>query len=63
MDTSPIKNIRTAVVTTSTGKDVKDTKQLSGEASDSLSGKNSTTQYGNSGGVDKGNLGGLPSHK
>jgi len=56
-------NLRKMTVTTSTGKDVKDTKQLSGEAKNSLSGSNSTTQYGNSGGVDKGSLGGLPSHK
>jgi len=63
MDTSPIKNLRTAVVTTSTGKNVTDTNVLKGEASDSLTGKNSTMQYSNSGGIDKSNLGGLPSGK
>jgi len=46
-----IKNLRTAVLTTSSGKDVKDTKMLSGEAKDSLSGKNTTTEYTTSGGI------------
>ena len=32
-------------MTSTSGKDVKDTKQLSGEASDSLGGKNATEQY------------------
>lgn len=57
-------NIRTMSVTTSTGKDVKDTQQIKGEAKDSLSGKNETTQYSTAGsGFEKSNLGGLPSHK
>jgi hypothetical protein len=46
-------------VTTETGKDVSATKQLSGQASDSLSGKNTTTEYSNSGGYKSmGPLGG-----
>lgn len=36
---------RDATVTSSSGKNVKDTSQLKGEAKDSLSGTNSTTQY------------------
>ena len=58
-----IKNIRTAVITTETGKDVKQTEMISGQASDSLSGKNSTTQYTTSGKSAEGPYGGLPSHK
>tara|TARA_R110000868_G_scaffold18653_8_gene81638 strand:- start:361 stop:552 length:192 start_codon:yes stop_codon:yes gene_type:complete len=49
MDNVP-SNLRDMVVTPGTGKDVKDTQQLSGVAADSLSGKNSTTQYENAGG-------------
>lgn len=38
-------NIRDVKVTSSSGKDVKDTSQLKGEAKDSLSGKNVTEQF------------------
>ena len=38
-------SLRDAKVTSTSGKNVRDTKQLSGEAKDSLSGKNSTEQY------------------
>lgn len=55
-------NLRDLVITTSTGKDVKDTKQLSGEAKDSLTGKNDLKQYETSGGCS-GPYGGLPSGK
>ena len=59
-----IKNIRTAVITTETGKDVTQTQMISGQASDSLSGKNSTVQYTTSGGASgNGPFGGLPSNK
>lgn len=50
-------------VTTSTGKDVQDTKQISGLASNSLSGTNTTKQYETSGGGGNGPYGGLPSGK
>lgn len=57
-------NLRTMTVTTETGKDVSATKQLSGQASDSLSGKNTTTEYSNSGGYKSmGPLGGENSSK
>lgn len=36
---------RNATVTSSSGKNVKDTMQLKGEAKDSLTGTNSTKQY------------------
>lgn len=52
------KNLRTMKITTSSGKDVKDTMQLKGEAKDSLKGTNTTEQYTTSGGVPKGALGG-----
>lgn len=55
-------DIRNATITTSSGKDVKDTKQLSGEASDSLSGKNETKEY-KTGGSSPGKLGGMPSRQ
>lgn len=54
------ENLRTAVWTTSSGKDVKDTQQLKGEASDSLSGKNETKQY-TTGSTPIGKTGGKPS--
>lgn len=38
------------VITTGSGKDVTDTKQLSGESKDSLHGKNELKQYETSGG-------------
>lgn len=57
-------NLRTMVITTGSGKDVKDTKQLSGEAKDSLSGKNELKEYSTSGSpTGPGPWGGLPSHK
>jgi len=56
-------NLRTLVVTTGTGKDVKDTNQLKGEAKDSLGGKNELKQYYNSGTTASGPYGGLPSNK
>jgi hypothetical protein len=40
-----LNNLRDAAPTSASGKNVKDTKQLSGEAKDSLSGKNKTEQY------------------
>ena len=46
-------------ITTSSGKDVKNTNMLKGEASDSLSGKNALKTY-ETGGPEKGKLGGLP---
>lgn len=46
-------------ITTSSGKDVKDTHQLKGEAADSLSGKNVTKTY-ETGSTSNGKLGGLP---
>jgi hypothetical protein len=49
-------------VTTNSGKDVKDTSQLKGEAKDSLSGKNETKQY-HTGSHAAGKLGGMPSHQ
>jgi hypothetical protein len=55
-------NLRDMVITTETGKDVRDTKMLSGQASDSLSGKNELKQYDTAGGC-KGPYGGLPSGK
>jgi len=55
-------NLRTAKFSTSSGKDVKDTSQLKGEASNSLSGTNSTTQFEKSGsGSPGGKMGGMPS--
>jgi hypothetical protein len=48
--------------TTSSGKDVKDTKQIKGEAQNSLSGTNSTVQDSRSSG-DNGKLGGRPTVK
>ncbi len=44
------KNLRDMVITTGSGKDVTDTKQLSGESKDSLHGKNELKQYETSGG-------------
>lgn len=38
-------NLRDAAPTSSSGKNVKDTTQLKGEAKDSLSGTNKTEQY------------------
>lgn len=58
-----ITNIRDVTIDTGMGKDVQDTKQLSGLASDSLSGKNATTQYETSGGGGNGPYGGMPSGK
>jgi len=55
-------NLRTMEITTSSGKDVKDTKQLSGEASDSLTGKNVTKEY-TTGSTSTGKLGGMPSRQ
>ncbi len=52
----------TAKYTTSSGKDVKDTKMLSGEAQNSLTGKNSTVQDSRSEGVS-GKTGGRPTVK
>lgn len=48
--------------TTSSGKDVKDTQMLKGEAHNSLTGKNSTVQDARSGGVT-GKTGGRPTVK
>lgn len=53
------KNLRDATVTSSSGVNVKETKQLEGEAKDSLSGKNVTEQYETAAG-EKGKLGGQP---
>lgn len=56
-------NLRNMVVTMNSGKDVKDTKMLNGEATkDSLSGTNSMAEYTTSGGVEKGALGGQDKH-
>jgi len=56
-------NLRDMSVTTSSGKNVKDTKQLSGEAKDSLSGTNKLVQYETSGSAAPGPHGGMPSGK
>lgn len=48
--------------TTSSGKDVKDTQMLKGEAQNSLKGKNSTVQDARSGGPE-GKMGGKPTVK
>lgn len=40
-----IKDIRNAQFSSTSGKDVKDTSQLKGEAKDSLSGKNVTKEF------------------
>lgn len=55
------KNLRDMVVTTDSGKDVMDTSQLSGEASDSLSGTNMTKQYETGNPPPAGPMGGLAS--
>lgn len=57
-----VPNLRTMSVTTNSGKDVKDTSQLKGEAKDSLSGKNDTKQY-HTGSHAAGKLGGMPSNQ
>jgi hypothetical protein len=49
------------VVTTSSGKDVKDTMQLKGEAKDGLSGKNETKAY-HTGSTSMGKTGGMNSN-
>lgn len=55
------KDVRDMKFTTSSGKDVKDTQMLKGEAHDSLFGKNVTKQDVRSGGKDTfGTLGGRP---
>lgn len=56
------KNIRKMTITTETGKDVKTTSMLSGEAKPTKSWKetNETSQY-STGSVSKGALGGHPS--
>jgi len=55
-----IKNLRTMEVTTGSGKDVKDTNQLKGAATQTAAEKsmNSTTEYGTAGSTGGGNLGG-----
>lgn len=52
-------NLRTLVVTTSSGKDVKDTNMLKGEAKDSLSGSNDTGKNYTVPAPPKGKTGGL----
>jgi hypothetical protein len=56
-----VPNLRTMVVTTSSGKDVKDTMQLKGEAKDGLSGKNETKAY-HTGSTSMGKTGGMNSN-
>jgi hypothetical protein len=51
---------RNKTYTTGSGKDVSSTKQLKGEANDSLTGKNEVKEYV-TGSSDKGKLGGMPS--
>lgn len=59
-----VPNLRTLVITTNSGKDVRDTQQLKGESKDSLSGKNETKEYVTSGSpIGDGPWGGLPSRK
>jgi hypothetical protein len=59
-----IPNLRTVKYTTSSGKDVKDTKMLKGLAEDSLTGSNTTTQYTTSEDIKKdGPMGGEASQK
>ena len=57
------KNLRNAEITTSSGKDVKDTMQIKGEAKSSaaFNMKNSMKEYA-SGSMQKGAMGGKPSH-
>lgn len=55
------ENLRTMVVTTNSGKDVKDTNMLKGEAKDSLSGTNDTGKEYTSQMPAEGKLGGMPS--
>lgn len=55
------ENLRTMEITTSSGKDVKDTKQLSGEAKDSLHGKNDVSKEYTCPAPSEGKLGGMPS--
>ena len=63
MDNVP-SNIRDMVVDTGTGKDVQDTKQISGVGKDSLSGTNTTKQYETSGGASgNGPWGGMNASK
>lgn len=58
------KDVTNMTFTTSTGKDVKDTKMLSGEAQNSLFGKNVTKQDVRSEGKSSfGKLGGMPTVK
>lgn len=56
-------NLRTMEITTNSGKDVKDTNQLKGEASDSLSGKNDTGKEYTTSNPPAGKLGGLASRQ
>jgi hypothetical protein len=58
-----VPNLRTMTVSTSSGKDVKDTSQLKGEAKDSLSGKNDTGKEYTTGSSSHGKLGGMPSRQ
>jgi hypothetical protein len=51
-------NLRNFSISTSSGKNVKDTQQLKGEAKDSLSGKNSLTEHRTSGHGGSGPFGG-----
>lgn len=59
----PSSNLRDLVVTTSSGKDVRDTKMLSGEAKDSLHGKNELKQHTTSGSGASGPWGGKAAYK
>lgn len=61
---SPYDGLRDKEFTTNSGKDVKDTSMISGQAKDGLSGKNSTTQYETTGSMNsQGPLGGMASGK
>lgn len=58
------KDVVNMTFSTSSGKDVKDTQMLKGEAKDSLFGKNTTKQDVRSGGKSEfGKLGGQPTVK
>lgn len=57
------KNLRDMTPSQEGGRDVRDTKQLSGVAKDSLHGKNELTQYKTSDGKGSGPWGGKAAYK
>ena len=57
-----VPDLRDQEYTTKSGDHVCDTKQLSGEANDSLSGTNTVKQFTTSGDSAPGKMGGLPTY-